>query len=233
MRAILLNVVFLSLSVLTYAGDVEDLLTKMKRLYSSAKSMEYNSIYELYKGAKSTTIHSSYNGYVYKSGNKIYQKIKDTEFIYGNDFFLKINHDEKLMVLDKAQKNVNLEIDLETALKQCSEKSVVKKNGYYSIKFVFKRASEVPFSVLYMRVDKTNYHLQQLDIFYSTLQDFSTKKNIQDLEIPHLKIRFKDTNFKPKPKQALLTFDSYLKTQNNILKPVGICSGYDLLDNRI
>jgi ATP-dependent Zn protease len=91
----------------------------------------------------------------------------------------------------------------------------------------------LPFSVVFLRINISTYYIEQLDIYYSYMQDFSTEMNKKDEALPHLKIKFTNINTKPKAKSSLVSLVTYLKTQNNLLKPTGSCIGYELIDNRL
>jgi hypothetical protein len=205
----------------------------MNKNYTSADKLEYNTVYELYKGHKSTEVHSSYNGFMYRSGSQTYQKIDNTEMINGSGFFLQISHDEKALVLELEQTMTQAEIDVSQALNQCKESSVEDKGTYYRVKMVFNTVSESPFSVAYLRIDKTKFTLLQIDLYYSIHQDFSTDFSTTDLAQSHLKIKFSKISTSPKNKEDLFDLGKYLKNKNNILSPTGSCEAYDLIDNRM
>ena len=225
--------VVLSTSLWSFGITVEEVLTQVKEKYSNSKSIEYNTTYELYKGVKSQEIHTSYEGYVYRHGDNAYQKIDDTESIFGSDYFLKINSTEKAVLLDVAQSNLNMEVDLSTILDGCTEKTVTDKGTYYSIRLKFNQVSENPFSLVYLRVNKADYTLQQLDLYYAAEQNFSEVYSVQDNAKPHLKIKFSNINTNPKENIEIFEFSNYISVTNNFLAPVGDYKDYELIDNRL
>lgn len=227
----LLILLFLSQQV--FALEAKDVIAKMQKVYNKEAHLEYDCTYELFKGHKSIAVETSYKGFVYRNKTNIYQKIDQTEFVYAPDFFMQINHEEEAVVLGLAQRSVNLDVDMNTALKECSKLEIEIKDGYYSITMVIKNNSSLPFSVVKMRIDKTKYFLEQLDLYYSSAQDFSEDSNTKDEAQPHLRISFKEPKFNPKAKNSIFTLATYFNIENKRLIPTGTVAGYLLIDNRI
>jgi len=226
---------FILLFVCQYAVALEakDVIAKMQKVYNKEAHLEYDCTYELFKGHKSNTVETSYKGFVYRNKTNVYQKIDQTEFVYASDFFLQINHEEKAVVLGLAQRTVNLDVDMNTALKECSKLEMELKDGYYSITMLIKHTSSLPFSVVKLRIDKDKYFLERLDLYYSSVQDFSEDSKTIDEAQPHLRISFKEPKLNPKTKNSYFTLSTYFKTEDKRLTPVGIITGYELIDNRI
>lgn len=214
------------------ASDAKDVILKMQAVYGKDVRMEYNATYELFKGHKSNTVENTYKGYVYRDKSSTYQKINETEFVYASDYFLKVNHEQKAMVLERAQKNINLDIDLDKSLKECSNVSMELVGNYYQVTLIFKPGSSSPFSVVKLRIDQKSYHLLQLDLYYTAQIDFSEDSRKPDYNQSHLKIKFTDIKINPKAKSQLFSLASYVKTSNNLMSPTGKCEGYQLTDNR-
>lgn len=229
MRLLLITFVLMSYSA--FGADVKEVLEKVQQAYSTRVS--YKSVYKLYKTHKSRDVHSSYNGEVYGDDGLLYQKIKNTEFVYAKDFFIKVSHEERAMVLDMAQQSAQMEANLNKALEQCSSSDIIEQDDYYTLIFRFKPTSTMPCSILKLRVDKKKYILQRMDIYYSYMQDFSTDYRTKDLSMPHLRVEFKETNLKPKAREGIFEMATYLKSNKSMLTPVGKCTGYELIDNRL
>lgn len=227
------SIILVLYSLSAHAISAEELLEKVNKKYANITKIEYNTVYELYKGYKSTTVHSSYEGYLYRDGSKVYQKIDGTEIINGSDFSLKISHQEKAMALGLSAPYQQNDVDLSNALKNCKEKKVEDKGSYYRLKLVYNAISAAPVSVLYLRVNKEDFSLLQVDVYYSTEQDFSTTAGTTDYAKPHLKIRYKNITSTPQDKSYLFELSRYLKSSNNLLSPTGECEGYYLIDNRV
>jgi hypothetical protein len=196
------------------------------------KNVSYSTKYELYKGHKATKIHSFYTGEVLSQDGNVYQKIDKTEFIYTEDFSVKINSGEKALVVLAGQTNINPELNLELALKECSSSKLVDKGSYYSIEMTMNPMSSLQCSVIQLRVDKANFTLQQIDVYYSFLQDFSVVYTEQDLNQPHMKIKFTNMNLNASTKTGLFSQSSYYSIDNRTLKAIGKYATYTLHDNR-
>lgn len=230
---------FLTLSILglmwtsVHCMTVDELIHKMASNYEGASQLEYTSSYELFKGYSSTEVYSSYNGYVYRNKGQVYQKIDETEFVYGTDYFLKIGNKEKVMLLDLAQKNINLEVDTDEVLKNCSQKNMEDKGEYYLVTLVYKPMIDLPFSTVKMRIHKTKFQLLQLDLYYRGARDFSTVFGKKDEAKPHLRIKFRNITMSPKDRSELFQISRYISNTNNRLSPAGKCNGYELVDHRV
>lgn len=216
---------------LTWSQDVNSILTKVNAAYSN-KNVSYLTRYELFKGHKATKVHSFYTGEVLSYEGNIYQKIDKTEFVYTDGFSVKINSEEKVIVVSNGQTNVSRELDLDVAMKECLSSKIIDKGNYYSIEMSMKPESSIQCSVIQLRVDKVNYTLQQIDIYYSFLQDFSEIYSQQDLHQPHMKIKFTNMNVKASNKPILFSESSYFSLKNNVLVAVGNYKTYTLHDNR-
>ena len=225
-------IVFFLLGTLTVSGmDAREVIGRMQKVYATEK-LAYKCTYSLFRGHTSDVAHQSYEGYVYRQGELLYQQTDQTELIYGKDFFLRINHEEQAMELNAAQQAPPATMNTDQALKECSEVLLEDKGAYYEIKLVIKNTSSLPFSQILMRIGKKNYHLEQLDMYYTTVQDFSTDGK-QDLQLSHLRIAFGALDTAPESRPALFTTASYLKQDGDALVPVGACTGYELIDNRL
>lgn len=230
MKALLVISVFLSFSV--KAVDLNTVMEKVKAVYSQ-KNMSYTTKYSLYKGHKSTTVHSSYEGEIYAYNSLLYQKIGKSEFLYGSDYFLHISHEEKAMVLGEPQKTMQQQVDLSQVLAECKNSEIIDKGDYYKIAFFMKTTSGIPCSVVKIRVDKKNYTLLRMDLYYSYFEDYSEEFGEVDMHQPHIKIEFGKVNFNPSERKELFELSQYLTQSNSVYTPTGTCKGYELIDQRI
>lgn len=230
---ILLTLIGITISSMTFSLDVKEIIGKMQKLYNDKSNIEYSCKYELYKDHKSEQVTESYDGFFYRNKTNVYQKIDETEFVYATDFFLQISHSEKLLLLDQPQKLINTTIDLDQALKYCSKTQLEEKDGYYAITLWIKSTSDLPFSVVKMRIDKKKYFLERLDIYYTMMEDFSQEYTKKDESRPHLKITFSE--LKQNPKQVnYFELDKYItKNNSGILRLTEKYSGFKLIDNRL
>lgn len=233
-KRIVLSVIGLLFATGAMSQHVDDILNRLREKYQQVERIEYTTVYELFKGHKSPEIVSSYSGYVYRDKKQMYQKIHSTEFVYGSDYFIKTNSDEKAIVLDKKQQLLGLEIDLDAVLKECREKKLKNEgDDHYTIVLALKAESQVPLSMVKLQVDKKNYTLKQLDLYYSTNEDFSADFRKTDLHQPHLRIRFQQVVLNPNKKDELFVFSRYLQTVRGTHSPTDRYKGYKLIDNRI
>lgn len=217
----------------SFSMNVKELIGKMQKIYNDKSHMEYNCTYELFKDHKSELVEESYKGFFYRNNSKLYQKIDETEFIYADDFFIQISNSEKLVAISQPQKLMSTAVDLDLALKNCSKTEVEEKEGYYAVTLIIKNSSDLPFSVVKLRIDKKKYFLERLDIYYSDMSDFSEEYNKKDQQRPHLKIIFNEPKLNPK-QQNYFELDHYFsKNSSGIMKLVEKYAGYNLIDNRL
>ncbi len=228
-KTALILIVF-SLSAVVHGADLKGVLAKMKENQKS--NLSYSMTYQLFKGHKSAMLHSSYDGEVYSFDGNSYKRINHTEMISTNEFNVKIDKDEKVMVLS-ATAILEQEVDVDQALKECSKSVLIEKDDYYHLVFRFNTTSSIPCTAIKIRVDKKTYQVLQLDLFYSTFQDFSTNWKKQDLHQAHLKILFSNIKVSPKEHPEVFKQSTYLSVTNSILSPNGDYKGYELIDNRI
>lgn len=216
------------------ALDGKEILKKMTSVYHSLETYELYSKYDLFKGSKSSTVEESYQGYICKNGDKVYQKIDHTEFIITPTFCLKISNDEKIVELSRGQAYINQEIDFQKTIKECKELTVEEKDKMYYITLIIKNSSQVPFSTVKVKVNKSNYRIAQLDLFYTDMQDFSKDPKKKDLNQPHLRILYSDFSKKiEKVSNTVFNYETYFKTVNTMIVPIGLIKDYELIDNRI
>lgn len=230
MKSILLFVV-LALTVSAWSQDVHSVLTKVNETYSD-KNVSYSTKYELFKGHKSNAVYSSYLGEVLSYASNVYQKIDKTEFIYTENFSVKINSQDKDLVVLAGKNNVNPELDLELALKECSSSKLEDKGSFYRIILSMKPESSLQCSVIKLEINKTNFTLNQIDIYYSFLQDFSAVYTQKDLNQPHMRIKFSNMNLDAISKAGLFSESSYYSVDENTIEPSGTYASYTLHDNR-
>lgn len=228
----LLLLMFCSISYTTYATDVKEIIAKMHNVYGD-RSYSYRIKYKLYKGHTSKEVHSNQMGEVLVNKSFFYQRVDQTEFINGNGFYLKISNAERAMVLEQQKKENVLPVDIDAALKECSDHKIYDKEGYYVIWLYLKEYSQVPCSKIRMAIKKSDFTLRSLDLFYTYQQDFSENFGKQDLHQPHLRLEFDKINFTSSSDLNQFELKHYIRTYNSILSPKGKYEGFELFDNRV
>ncbi len=232
MRSVLI-IVCLLFGLQAFCLDGKELIQKMQSFYRSNERIEYTTRYQLFKGHRSTNVETQYEGYNFKDGSNFYQRIKQTEFVYGKEFFLRINSEDQTLEYDHALPFWSNGADFEKAMNECREVKVEESENTYTVILLFKITSQSDFSVMRIKMDKTDYHLVQLDFYYSARQDFSTERTVKDLHQPHLRILFENLRTDVEKKDKLFRISSYLAETGHFLKPVGKYSEFELIDNRL
>ena len=108
-----------------------------------------------------------------------------------------------------------------------------ESGGAFLIVLELRATSQIPFSTITLIIDKSNYSLKQLDLYYSSQEDFSTNFKEKDLHQPHLQIKFSDIEFNPNKNTDLLRRSTYLKIENSVLTTTDKYEGYKLIDYRL
>lgn len=219
--------------VSVFGMDAKEILRKMGEVYEKTSVYEFHMKYELFKGEKGTTVETTYAGYFMRNKTKVYQKIDQTEFITTPDFCMKISHTEKIAELMKGETYKNQDIDFEKTIKECKEIKMEEEDTYYLITMVIKNASQVPFSKVKVKVNKSNFHLSQLDLYYSHLEDFSENPQKKDLHQPHVRVSYSKFSKKPSVTDGVFNYGMYVKTVNNMVSLTGTIKNYELIDQRI
>jgi hypothetical protein len=232
MKAVFLLLAIL-VSFMSSSMTVKELIGNMQKIYNEKSHMEYNCSYELFKNHKSDVVTENYKGFFYRDNSKVYQKIDEMEFVYTPEFFLQISNSEKLVALSQPQKLMSMPVDLDLALKNCSKTELEEKEGYYAVTLIIKNNSDLPFSVVKMRIDKKEYFLERLDVYYSDMSDFSEEFDKKDEQRPHLKITFDKPRMNPKQKKYFELNTYFSKNSSGIMKLVEKYDGYTLIDNRL
>lgn len=223
------------LFLLPFSGigqEAKEVLKKMNEQCLKAKRISYNCQYELFKGHASNDIVEQYGGSFYKDQNNIYQKINQTELIYTGEFSLKINHEEKLISIEKPQKTAQQQVDLEAALKECSELKLTDNESYYTVTLLFKQTSSVDLAVLKLNIDKRKYNLMRMDLYYASQMNFSDDYSKPDYAQPHLRITYNDMNHNPSRKNEKFELKQYLIQNNKKYEPSEQYAGFGIINNK-
>lgn len=215
----------------TLALDAKSILSKTQALYKDAAKIEYSSNYELFSGHTGTDLMKSYSGYYYRSNNLQYQKIGASEYVYGKDFFLTLEHEEKVIQLYNAQKSTSEQTDVSAFLKLCKSSTAEDKGDHYLVKMTFGSAAQIPVNEIVLQIDKDDYHLIQMDLFYANTSGLSEEGKLVPAE--HLKITFSKFSVKPKDHSELLDLSKYIEKKESGLAVQSFYAGYELNDNRL
>lgn len=221
---------FLLLSSFTSSNDVSSVLQKVNGFYANTNELEFDLSYELLKGTNEI-IDTKYEGHVYKLNDQVYQKIKNTEFIYLKDLSLRVNSEQKTMELLKSQTAVLTGFDLEYVLKNLKSKSVEEDGNEFILNLEIGNTS-LGIKKIRLAVDAKKYHVNEMTLHYSVLQDFSKKASKKEMDIARLRIKFSNYQRNPKDRSELFEASSYYKNEQNGALPVGKYLGYKLFDLR-
>lgn len=223
-------IVILTFLISSYgsAMDVQEVIRNMQKVYAQ-KELEYKCNYTLFKGHSTDEVYQSYNGYIYKSQGMLYQKINQTEQVYAKDFALEIDQDEKTISMGNAIQLPEVNFNLDAIFNECDKKLLEVKGNYYEVKLILKATSSLPFSEIVLNINKENFQLIQMDMYYSIVQDFSEKSRQEDLQYPHLKISMSHFTASPVRQDALFLLSTYVKKAGNTDTPSEKYTGYTIL----
>jgi|GEM_PF-2254241 len=214
------------------AVELPDVLKKMNENYASGKTYHVDAQYKLYKGHDSGNLVEQYSGFTENSKSGFYQKIDQSEKIITNNFFLHINHSERALVYGLPVKP-NFNGDIQDALKYCATSNIVTKGDNYILTFTYSKVTNSEFSKVKMIISKDKYLLKSIDLYYATLTDFSKEFSQTDYAQSHVRMNFNNYSNSVKTNKTRFNLSTYIKKQeNHMLKTVGKCSGYELIDIR-
>lgn len=223
---------FCFISFTSMAIDAKEVLNKMTEVYESLTVYEFSLRYDMFKGEKSTNVEESYEGYFVRNKNNSYQKIGTVEFISTPSFCLKISPEEEVVEMLPGQNFKNQNFDWEQTINECKDLILEELDNHYLITMNLKSSSQVPYRSVKLVVNRSNFHLEQVDMFYWQMEDFSKNPTITDFETPHLRITYSDLRKKTDVKDELFTLETYFTKTNNTISPSGSIKGYELLDYR-
>ncbi|PHR44317.1 MAG: hypothetical protein COA32_14990 [Fluviicola sp.] len=168
---------------------VDAVFKKLEEKYGNNNEYAFSMSYKLYKGHNSGKLSEQYNAQLFHSSKGTYQKIKNTEFVSTSQFSIKINHDEKAIVVTNGAKQ-NFFKEYKNALKAASSYELSEKNGNYNINIFFFGPTNLPYYKLNLIVNKSNYELKEVNLYYSSETDFDPSFNTSEWAKPHLKILY-------------------------------------------
>ena len=209
-----------------------DVVKQMMAVYEKHKVYSVDMKFSLYKGHTSGEVFESYLGLLYKHKKKAYQKISDTEFIISPEFCVKVVHPQKVVELSTGHEFVNQELDFKTISKECSTFNIVEQEDYYLVSMIISHTSQIEFEKVLLKIYKKNMHLAQVDLFYSTQQNFSKNPNKPNLQKPHLRILYSNFTSQPKISSNVFNYSTYFESSKSIIKLSKQFEHYEFIDNR-
>jgi len=229
----MLNILFSFICAISHsAEDISSVIKKMNENYVNSKNYRVNSHYKLFKGHDSGNLIEQYKGFTENSEYGFYQKIGESEKIITKDFYLHISHPERALVYGFPI-SFNFNQDVQGALKLCTSAKLEVVGSDYILTFSYQNGANFEFSKIKLVISKDEYLLKAIDMYYSTLTDFSTKFSQTDYEQPHLQIIFSNYKNSVEMDRSYFNLSNFLKIgEDHILKTVGTCSGYELIDIR-
>ncbi len=226
---VVLYIFILVFPALGFTLSGKDYLEKINRNYANLKAFELQMSYQLYKGYSGNEVLQTYSGNYIKNEVKAYRKIKSTEFIHFNKITLQVNHDEKLVILDNRLDAEFMEIDLKSALKQCQDIKLLKKEKGVLVTLVLKNETDIPYSKVSLLVDNS-YWIKEMTFYYAAQMNFGTYQN-KDMAYPKLRIQYEQFK-KGTKKLDDLEISNFIDLGASKPALVGDYATYKLIDAR-
>ena len=120
------------------------------------------------------------------------------------------------------------DLDFEALLKRSASLELKTEEKNYVVLIWFP-ADAREFSLVKITLDKKEFELKKLDLYYATSTDFSKGITQPDYEQPHLRISYGDLSEKIKKDAGRYQLKTYLSAG----KGDGLYKGYELIDKRI
>jgi hypothetical protein len=214
-----------------FGQTVKEVIHKMKTVYENDE-FQINSTYYVYKGHHADKPFSQYKGIYCKLKGVVYQKAGELEVLSNKDFTLSISNENKQMTLNPPSSLEFNNLDLDKILGFCEKTSIETDETYYKIILKFPSNTDLPFSAVYLHINKLNFELYKMNIFYSYQKDFAEIFSEVDMEFPRLRIVYEPLSGKVDSKQEFLNVNNYLLIKNNSITPTGDYINYELNDLR-
>jgi hypothetical protein len=207
MRYLFLTTIFI-ISCYGVSQDMKSILTEVQKVYFDTKFYSVSSKYILFQGHNTGRIHEIYNGISIKNNSVFYQKIHKTEHLITPEIGIKISNEEKAMLLVKKPSMNDLTINLDKIISTSNQNKTYTKGNYYILEFYFDNTFS-EYEKLIIKIYKKNFHISQMDYFYSMDKDFSTSKSHSEYAKPHLRISFYDFKYSPSINEKNFMLESY------------------------
>lgn len=235
MKLILLILpVFLSVKLLAITG--EEVLDKVYQASKAKKDLIYHGHFSLYKGFTSTEVVNEFNSVTMRHKDLLYQQFgSEGEMIYFSDYILKIDHKSKMVFIENPQKVIQVEGDLTIGKAQCKKIELETGTNTYTLSLYVKESINLPFSLVTVTVNKSNFWIKQLDFYYSEAMNFDQeeKRLFEDIGYPHLKITMEEPKKPSKEEAKKVEKEMYVTTQHGEMVLSEKYKTYQLLDNRV
>ena len=135
----------------------------------------------MYEDYTSKNVIQRYSGVMLKNNNTYYSKINHMEVLGFPDYSVKINHDEKAMLIEKAERQ-KAPVDLKIYL--TGFKSSLRSEGnFWVCEFVPTGPTQIMLSKILVYIEKNSNVLYKQILYYSAPGDVKDKRALPRLEI--------------------------------------------------
>jgi len=230
----LTSLVFATITFLGFSQEkVNMILEGYKNTVKNEQHFKVDITYKIYKGHESTTPNEVKSGEFYRNGKEMYTKIDEVEILNAKEAHIKANHVERAILLADpftAPQEVNM--DLTELFTYLNAKLVQNTANYWSIEFTPKGAiTQVPFSKLNVKLEKSSYRLLEQTFFYFQEMNFSRDQKKSNNGQVKLSVSFKGYQKLDKGTlDSIFDWTKYVVKVNGKYKVANTYKGYELVN---
>jgi hypothetical protein len=217
----------------TVSGQtVKEDFTRINSVYSGWPRYSVNVTYTLFSDYTNKIPHTIEKGLLVKSDDIRYVKISTTEIITGKKEQLVVDHDNKIILVDKKESNSKTTgqmADLDRALSLCRKISNQKMNGSEKCYILeFEEDMFEDYASLTVIFDSTDYFIHKIIIRYSRIP-----QQFQGLtEKPRMEIAYSDMTSEVTVPGNILAADHYITKKHGKILLSSQFNQYRLIDHR-
>jgi len=207
----------------------KELLERASAYYIETPSYQVKTQYKMLKGLDGKEATESYDGYIIKNNDDYQVKIGNNLMLLNASNQLSIDHDQKIMLIKKAQKNVsNTTVNVQQLLESYQEASVKKEKNYYKCELLPKKGQpNIAYAKIILWIDSSSYELQRQEMYFSSQLPFR-------LEDGNVVMDFGRMMVEMSTQQETLKMDAWdvyiKKNSNGSFEVTDAYSNYKLID---
>jgi outer membrane lipoprotein-sorting protein len=217
MKKILCHLAMLVICITACAQDVKKDITAINKAYEKADRLSMSLEYAVYLDG-SRTPYEKEIGLYRKNGSSLYMKQMGTEIMSNEKYVTIVNHDSKLVMMDKARKVESLpwESSLDTLLSMYQSVKFFVPEGTQNIKAYSFRFAGGKYEKVDLWFNSSTYMAEKIQAHY--------RNKIENDDGPHkvmLELNFRNIDTGSKPPAGIFSPGAYVMQEKGkyVLKP--------------
>jgi len=209
----------------------DTIFEKVRENYSSAKPIQFNTVYNLYKNYTTQSVNETYKGEYFKNQQgDTFIKINNTEYFLTKKISAQINRDEKIILVMGSDNLKKDGFNILQTLNLFNKGSLKDKKTHWEVELLGKQISQLPYSRIVIHISK-DYYIQKQIYYYSNGIDFSKDFSKPDIQAPRLEIICSKPN-RNTISSKIFDFSKYFTINGTSLKLSEASKDFSLIDQR-